>query len=145
MKKLFAIGMMGLLLLPFNAPKEPTTSSNGTYQFVGYSAESVLGTAGIFTLNRACAATYPNSRICNTKEVFETINPPVVEGDGWIQPYIIGINSGFIDFTGIVNGVQNLSCGSWDYPGHGLILLSSGAVVEGEACNRPRRVACCAP
>ena len=125
----------------------PPSSNGAQFVFVGVTSQtpSVQGNVGIGKLNNKCHLEFPGSRICNTKEVIQSINPfpsPLPAGEYWLHHYLIGTNN---DFSGLFIGNSDLSCRGWELAnGNGFFLFEQGKIKFG-GCAIARQVACCGP
>ena len=133
-------------------------------QLVGFSNDTLDAGAGVLSFTLACQRVFPNSRMCSTEEVMETVqipSAPVPPGNGivkgWVRPRIVGINSGLaLDISGASDALSNggLSCNGWEFNSSDRIALTLAydsdaaqfyRIFDGEPCNLFHRVACCAP
>ncbi len=121
------------------------------FVFKGFSSTKATGQEGIGRFNQLCAEEVSStSRLCNTKEVFESVNPfpaPLAEPI-WIHPTIVTTTSGS-DYSGVteVNGItiQQKTCSGWSsLGGTGLVFQLQGNV-DKLPCDIARPVACCGP
>ena len=120
-------------------------------RFVGYSAASFDGSAGIVPLHGACRDSFgADARMCSSAQVLDTLDWPAVGSTqfGWLSPVLI-LNTGMgqsIDVSGAQGGGGNLSCHGWAVSG----VTATGLVVYGNGsfrtltCNVSQPVACCA-
>ena len=117
-----------------------TMQSNAPKSLVGFTTALSSNSNGEFTkLSQLCYAEFADSRICNTKEARETVNPPVLGASerAWVMSNeVIAITAGSSAQLVIdsISGVGNPNCLSLD---------SSGKTFG--ACNNTDqyRVACC--
>lgn len=132
------------------------------FQYVGVSEEGVRGSSGIISLNNACHATFPGSRMCTSVEIMNTANPPDVRANlsnriAWVRPQIIGLTNTEkqIDASGYIakSSTTSLSCGGWGSLGavskSGLVLFyesnsRNGAFYEA-GCGSYQATCCAAP
>lgn len=133
------------------APGAPGSSAS-TFQFVGETMSTFSGERGIITLNQACDAELPGSRMCTAEEIIKTVNPPslIIETPfSRIGAWVISVIPG--DGTILRKGGGN--CNGWVSASPSL----SGQIIFGskfppfdqngsftvEQCHIERRVACC--
>jgi hypothetical protein len=120
-------------------------------QLVGFTAAGFTGDTGVLDFTLACQAEFPESRMCNSVEVLETIRvPSSLEGHAWVRPvFQPAASAGFTMFAldaagGGAQEVGNLSCRSWRANDlMGLTVDATGSFVARE-CDTPRAVTCCA-
>jgi hypothetical protein len=124
---LVALAPLLLLLL--------ATTANA--QYVGVTAETFDGAAGLFTINRACHAAHSDSRICTPEEIFKTVNPPVAGSAGELA---------WVNRTVPAWPVTADNCRNWtDASSSGTVVKLDDGSIEGLFCGTPARVACCIP
>ena len=120
-------------------------------QLVGFSSATFTGNTGVLDFTLACQAEFPESRMCNSVEVMETIRVPGdLSGHGWVRPVFQPVaGAGFAMFAldaagGTTLEVGKLSCRSWRANDlMGLTVDASGSFVSRD-CDVDRAVACCA-
>lgn len=122
------------------------------FQYVGWSSSLHYGDEGILSYTRACQATFGlDARMCNTIEVMETVDTPILSTVyfGWVRPVLIG--NGFTDASGISASTDNLTCNGWTARSYGPGEFLYGMIVDSNGrfknlfCDTPRRIACCSP
>ncbi len=128
-------------------------ATSAAAQYVGVTVETFDGAQGVFTYNRACHAAHPGSRMCTSKEIFETINPPVVGDPGelaWVRPTYQP--TGTTNMWDISGQTVESTCASWSRTiGNGFaVTLDKGAFTgngdgTSPACSTSLRIACCIP
>jgi len=129
-----------------NAP----SSGNAQFVFVGVTTTKALGNEGMGRFSQLCFdEVSPESRFCNTKEVFESINPfpiPLV-GQAWVHPTVIGISgSSIIGYSGAALPQGESSCGGWSSgAGFGMALRGRGEISRGSCPSTLNQIACCGP
>lgn len=137
---LFALTTFALLLF----------ASAANAQYVGITGTAFDGAQGVFTYNLACHAAHPSSRMCTSKEVMETVNPPVVGNPGdtaWVRPTISpgsNVSVSLVDVSGQEGG---LGCLGWsETEAQGLtVQLDTGSFKADTSCAITLKVACCIP
>jgi hypothetical protein len=131
--------------------------------FVGVTAGTTQGTAGVKALGDLCQAEfgvlYPNVRACFSEEILRTPTnrwpslaggPPgfwlmplyqhSVSNDGGEQPRMT------VEFSGIMATPRGMSCNGWSDPAEsGLALFAQGTIAPQRPCSTALGVTCCAP
>jgi len=110
MKKIFAFILI-LVGVSFvgATPVEAKGKGSG---WVGVTTSTWNGFTGVVLFNIACNNEFPGSRMCNVKEILETVNPPLNAfppsgpGGAWVQPSIE-------DPLGKLSGGSN--CSNWSF------------------------------
>lgn len=167
MKQKALVGIMALAGLALLAGTPQVPGAIGTRWFgydavvgytqwvlVGTTTSTHLGDAGVRTMNDACRAEFPMSRMCSSVEVIESVPtyPFSSSEAAWVRPVLEGTdgNGAIIDSSGLPGSVNvaysyALSCGGWSGAagGHGLVVDSGGSFQRGE-CYVARPVTCCA-
>ncbi len=116
-------------------------------QLVGFTAADATSSSDYLALTAQCQLEYPDSRICSTKEIIETVNIPVLSADtsARVAPsgnYSVAIGSGALrvyeGFAGPVsdNTEEYLNSVS------GCLRYSTGSGFSAN-CNSGPKVACC--
>ncbi len=126
----------------------PVTPTPMRFQLVGYTQATYQGDATPFGLTRACQAEFPESRLCSSVEIMETVDPDaavgLANGPAWTQPsYAYSTGSIAFDASGrrLGNTIQS-NCSHWTSAGHGLTVDENG-VTRLIACSSSLAVACC--
>jgi hypothetical protein len=109
-------------------------------------------------MNQLCATEVdPNSRMCTSKEVMLTVNPPVapVATRAWLHPVFqpFGKNANysndlFLDYSGAQGEPGRLSCSGWldsHNTSNGLSVETTSGSISAAPCGFTNAVACCAP
>jgi len=120
----------------------------GVIQFVylGATTSKAKGDEGMGRFSQLCAEEVsPDSRLCTTKEVFQSINPfptSLVEPI-WVHP--ITVPGPLADYSGLPIGAISLSCSGWgSTDGVGFSLTGQGAA-DALPCVQLHQIACCGP
>lgn len=132
------------------------------FQLVGFSTSIMKGDAGVLGFAQACQQQYPNSRMCTSEEVMNTVSVPtlpVVETWAWVRPVLNGPSyegptsaQTLYDASGIgpanmPNSVSVLlNCVGWSTGTSGnlgLVVNQNGGF-RTKGCSTPKPVACCA-
>jgi hypothetical protein len=127
---------------------------------VGVTDTAVSADIGGFVLSKECANKFNKSRMCTSKEVIETANPPSIPPSvaAWVQPIYGAAFRDTLDrlavietYTGVLGYFDPhrpmLNCGSWHSASNdkdGLVVTAKG-VFGTLNCVNKARVACCAP
>jgi hypothetical protein len=125
-------------------------SSDGKYEFVGFSTAKSSGAAGILKLHQLCQADFPNSRMCTSLEIIRTVNVPSATGSGWVQPLFVGSGAyAYSVYTADASGIEDIpnemTCYGWsDIYRRGLTVSTDGKFGQTE-CSEVLSIACCAP
>lgn len=123
------------------------------FELVGFTSTTYLGTAGVLGLTVGCQAEFPDSRMCTSVEVMQTVNVPAgLSGDAWVRPVFVPVGTGSaatatLDASGLRDYTNDgLSCRAWSgFTSTGLVVSSDGAFSQPSGCaTTPRSVACCA-
>lgn len=134
----------------------PVTGATPVFQYMGRSTDFTLPNIGMVGLGELCHAAHPGSRMCTSRELLETPNPPVTDGNQWVHPSIVGIlpDGRVLDYSGHAGTIEGLTCGAQGFnlgpwtqaTGAGAMVLvpSTKQLVLG-GCAAIRAVACCAP
>lgn len=125
-----------------------TASSVYGGDFLGFSSATPDGAAGYRGMMDACQASFPDSRICNSREMIESGALAPNEGSSaWVQPYWVPGGSGAYDITGSpITTPGNLTCNAWGSSSSDDTGLSvhGGAYNFGPvSCDHAQPVACC--
>lgn len=129
---------------------------------VGTSNGTARGDAGLLEMHRLCHATFPGSRMCTSRDIQLSVNPPALANvGGWVQPVYVPYHSehGVFDISGIglitekqenagvdFTTPRSLSCNGWSFASSdifGLLLGDKGWTIV--QCTFRARVACCGP
>lgn len=118
------------------------------FELVGFTSTTYLGNAGVLGLTVGCQAEFPDSRMCTSVEVMQTVNVPAgLSGDAWVRPVMIGSGT---EASGHAYNTAGLSCGGWSgtFAGTGLSVNATGGFFidqSSQSClSTFRKVACCA-
>jgi len=124
----------------------PVTPTPMRFQLVGYTQATYQGDATPFGLTRACQAEFPESRLCSSVEIMETVDPDaavgLANGPAWTRPVYITRS---LDASGrhLANNTRLSNCGQWTSGGdHGLTVDENG-VTRLIPCSSSLAVACC--
>ena len=133
------------------------------FQLVGFTDSKFGGSAGLIAFANACQAEVdPNSRMCSSLEVIETVHFPDLSGIespgfAYVRPVyqigVSGVNDPVISASGISLGETNLelgTCRGWTQDGGSSLVVNAAGGFEVRSCDPanffgPHRVACCAP
>lgn len=136
-------------LMSWTAPA--TAQINGPHVFLGFTSATFQGDQGVLTYHGACAAEFPNSRMCTSIEILQTPESPTgLSGTAWVQPTFqpTGTTSA-VDASGVSTSSQSGTCAGWrTNTGYGLIVDSDGRFQAGTTptlCSDFRSIACCGP
>ena len=128
----------------------PTASPPERFQLVGFTSAAMLGNTGVLGFTLACQAEFPDSRMCTTQEVVETVVVPSLSGpDAWVRPvFIMDPETGRYAETisGEVGTAQILNCSGWKIGvagQRGFAATATGSF-ELRGCFEALPVACCA-
>jgi hypothetical protein len=118
---------------------------SGRFEFVGITSLRAAGNVQIGGFADMCNNDYPGSRICNTKEVYESINPfpTSLPEPVWVMPYNAGSSMYPYSSTG---PAYNDNCDAWSNGTtgfHGAVIMDRGRI-SWDYCNAVNPVACCA-
>ena len=129
-------------------PPGPPDAGDVQFEFVGITAASFKGDAGLFTFSRACNAEFPGSRFCNEREIFDSLIPPLTgeTGSAWVHPVLYGASR----YSGTYSEALHegtAACRGWARPDgvFGLVVDASNGQFSTLQCGQEARVACCAP
>ena len=91
-----------------------------TFQFVGISSMPLDGNKGMRPLHEACAADFPGSRMCFSREVVNTATYPAGDSTahGFVHPSFVADGADIRDISGRYPG----SCDGWSGSGTGLVV-----------------------
>jgi hypothetical protein len=136
-------------------------ASASGYQLKGFSAQTVRGDGGVLTMSSACAASFPGSRMCTSREILDTTNVPVFtnNNDAWVRPTHVEVATGgnvtavALDESGVSTpntgssgaSAEDLSCRGWIASANLGLVVSDEGSFRLVACNANRPVACCGP
>jgi hypothetical protein len=144
---------------PEGPPGAPGGGGSGQreFEYVGVTTETFDGGVGAHSMSKACFSAHLGSRMCTSKEVILTVDPPII-GDGvayWVHPSGViptSPGSSYRDFSGVEDTNVNLSCNGWrNATDKGLTFFANSSnpnATGGFAflpCVTARSVACCAP
>lgn len=107
------------------------------FQLVGFTTETFLGDAGVFTFALACQTEFPASRMCASEEVLDTVVIPEISAErAWVHP------------EGSTAPPLEQSCYGWSWAdagstNDGLVVTEVGSFTYAR-CNEESAVACCA-
>ncbi|UCE85214.1 MAG: hypothetical protein JSU66_12805 [Deltaproteobacteria bacterium] len=131
-----------------------TIAGQAERQLVGFSATRVTGDAGVLGFTAACQSEFPDSRMCTSVEVMETVTlPQGLAGEAWVRPVFQSTTTsgGGVDASGIRGSVGiELTCRGWGLASvDGLVVddqgrFASSVDLASGGCETPRAVACCA-
>ncbi len=134
-------------------PLVPTATNaqiNVPHVFLGFTTATFDGGQGIFTYHAACAAEFPNSRMCTSQEILTSPTTPTgLAGDAWVQPsFVPGVQSA--DACGVESSSSVFfTCRGWSFSasGSGLTVDASGRFggVGVAICDVARSISCCGP
>ena len=130
-------------------------------QFVGFSTRVLPGGEGAMHMTLACQETFPNSRVCNSEEVVETlvlpdeVRVPVSQPApfAWVRPTEIagrGASIGIETIVGLQKDVEKLTCAGWNESTANSLSANEGLSVNRHgqfvlsSCGSNLKVACCA-
>lgn len=133
----------------------PTACGQGRFQLVGFTSATYTGDlGGPFGATQKCQIEFPASRMCERREVFETVTlPQGLTGNAWIrlEPVFEVFSAScdqyrrasYIHRTIDVNGT--VTSETQRVFSDGILVSENGAVVNwGAACDAERPIACCA-
>lgn len=114
----------------FIAGAAPAAQPTTPFELVGFTAATFKGDVGLFALTDACGEEFSRSRICEVREVAETVAPPVLTGGpAWMSE----------------ESRTFLECAGWT--SMAVTVIAATVTVDGEferlSCNVARPVACC--
>ncbi len=150
-----ALGLFVALALGGWAAPAAAQVCTKQFQLVGFSSSTLNGNAGVFAMTKACQEDFPESRMCTSEEVMNTVTiPSITAQNAWVRPAIRSIGTGGVavlaDASGRDSGIQagsdpsDLTCRGWTDNGfQGLTVTTSGGFVP-QVCTARRPVACCA-
>lgn len=100
-------------------------SSEPRFRFVGTSAATSAGDAGIFGLSTLCAEEFSGRRICMSREFIETVDPPLEPNPpseprvlAWIHPtfvptFTVDSATNLIHYPRDISGQLARNCDGW--------------------------------
>lgn len=133
---------------------EVTKLPQTEFRFVGVTTETFRSDAGFYAMTQACYEQYRGARMAYGLEYRQTVNPPAVPVDAWIQPQPAFMancqtpNPTLIDATGAKYSRNGMDCDSWTVVGSGyfgLTVTTTGALKANDCSGERRPVACAAP
>jgi hypothetical protein len=108
---------------------ESQLSEGNKAVFVGVTVEAVKGYKGVVSFNKLCHSNFPKSRICNSKEIIETADPPDFFSGfryAWVHP----VTSAGSDqeYSRVYDGMK--SCQGWSAANteRGLVIRNADAI-----------------
>ena len=121
------------------ARKPPSDSAaDPRFQLVGFTAATLTGNSGVLGFTLACQDEFPNSRLCQLEDLWNTTQVPdltIGTSQAWIDPGFNGISGDNSNCKGWTSGTGNT----------GLTINKNGGYSAlGAGCPDPRSVACCA-
>jgi len=133
-------------------PKGDPGDDAPVMQLAGFTSEVLLGSSGALNFTRACGAEYPESRLCTSEEVMNSVDPPTLATAwAWVRPSFSPLATGFadpigVDASGVTGETVQLSCDGWKEttPFTGLATDDTGAFGL-QDCAGELPVACCSP
>ena len=131
-------------------PKGDPGDDAPVMQLVGFTSSLLPGGSGALNFTRACGSEYPESRMCTSEELMNTVDPPALATTwAWVRPSLSPLSAGLTDPTGVdASGVGGeavqLSCDGWKEttPFTGLAADDTGAFGL-QDCASELPVACC--
>ncbi len=112
--------------------------------YAGNTTTQVDGGVGVGKMAELCFEEVGvNTLFCNTKDIFETINPfPGQTGArAWIHPFFVPTDTLALDFSGVFG--TNVSCVGWaSVSSRGMTVDGSG-IIGSRDCSILHVVACC--
>ncbi|GAG14310.1 unnamed protein product, partial [marine sediment metagenome] len=133
----------------------PIPTGTPRYQLVGFTADTFPVTTGVLGFTLACQVAFPESRMCTSNEVMETVTVPLdLSGEAWVRPSFVPIATGdnnvrAMDNSGNYGWPSSFTCSGWrsevnDGYNKGLTVDATGRFVS-RRCDYVYAVACCAP
>jgi hypothetical protein len=121
-------------------------SSEPHFRFVGVTTATATGAAGIFGLSDLCAEEFSGSRVCMSRELIETVDPPLEPGR---EPVRAWIHPTFVPTEGTdISGLPADTCSGWSSNSRTQLGLSVHAYLGSFTrlpCDQVLPAACCAP
>lgn len=134
-----------------------------SHQLVGYTTAETEANIGIGGMTELCQAEIPDSRICSTREILESVDPiPPITSTSWVLgeyeilpnptsatlPFLwrekySGNGEAVELFTALRIGCEQFITPSSDY--RTVVYGGSTGIFFRTSCNGTRPVACCAP
>ena len=151
-----ALGLVVAVALAAGASPAAAQVCSKQFQLVGFSSSTLNGNEGVFGMTKACQDDFPESRMCTSEEVMNTVTIPTVNGNNaWVRPSLQPIATGaggaavVGDISGRDTGISggsdpgDLSCRGWtDNSFKGLTVNNTGGFSP-QPCTARRPVACC--
>ena len=119
-------------------------------QLVGVTTSQLKGNQGVFTMTTLCVAEVaPDSRMCTTAEVWNTISLFSFNDAAWLRPVLAFADLITYDRTTGISGAAELSCiGSenapWQSTSNKGLGLNSDGRIRAQSCDNSQPIACCA-
>ena len=134
---------------PEGSPGDPAPAPP-RFELVGFTSDTFQGDQGVLGFTLACQAEFPGSRMCDTQEIFKTVNvPPGLVGDAWVNPVLRPLASTStvsLDISGVANSPGSHTCYGWATTSStGLTVGVGGQIGPFSNCNTLHSVSCCAP
>ena len=136
-----------------NPPSSEGCGAAMRFQLVGYTLAQVPGDVTRLGLNRACQAEFPESRLCSSVEIMETVSTGaaigLINGPAWVRavPRTMTGYPSIVGASGAVrSGSFSINCGQWSSVEQGLfgLTVNESGAFRFDTCSAPRDVACCA-
>ena len=134
-------------------PAPVSGGGSGEVVFEGFSSGVAIPDVGLFGMNGLCAATYPNSRMCSSEEIWKATTIPIlpIGSSAWVKPVIGWSPNGIaVDKISTVGGSDTtgvtLTCNSWGSnltTRFGLSVNSDGVFKRSTCASITTNVACC--
>ena len=119
-------------------------------QLVGVTTSQLKGNQGVFIMTTLCVAEVaPDSRMCTTAEVWNTISLFSFNDAAWLRPVLAFADLITYDRTTGISGAAELSCiGSenapWQSTSNKGLGLNSDGRIRAQSCDNSQPIACCA-
>jgi hypothetical protein len=127
------------------APGAPGPGA-ANFELVGFTTATFTGGEGVLGYTAACGAEFPDSRMCTSIEIMNTVNVPTgLTGNAWVRPVLVpgGGGGAATEASGIeANSPNDFSCSAWRGSGNGLVVYADGDFSIG-GCTGARLAACC--
>ena len=151
MRFIYFMSVFALCSLPFQASgqnpvEQICDTAPSQLQLVGFTGATFLGAEGMLAYNLACQAEFPETRMCQSFEVAETVMVPAsLDGTAWVRPTFVPTGSSSLEAISGRGGFAGevFTCTGYTNPtGRGLTVDPAGRFDIG-MCNVLRPVACC--
>jgi hypothetical protein len=110
---------------------------------VGFTSETFPGAEGVLAFTLACQEEFPESRMCTSAEVMNTVEVPEdLEGTAWVRPSYV---EGTRDLSGVEDvNAERFTCKGWIFDGYRGLSVTAEGRFNTLDCTNLFSVACCA-